>query len=596
MSKPLNLLLLRLRTRAATPAPPSTPGPKSDAAAQVARINNLIALARTSWFGLLSYLAFVGVTLIGVEDADFFISERQTDLPLVGVSIPTVLFFYIAPTIGAALYAYFHLHLLKLYEALGSADRTDVPLSDRTTPWLVADFALAWRPGELSKRPMRWLAFATTMLLAYIAGPLVLAAFWYRSMPYHEELLTVVFCGVPLMVAFFAGRRSWSYMIAQFRPNQRRLPIVQGAIDVVGAGARVLVVALGWLATEGTFEHYVRHFNLFDDSLHAMPSGSNAAHTRWWGDPRWDMFLYPANLAGVNFVDAPEDWRDHDAARAEFRTAWCRTLGIPAQACGSADHYAALSPGAATFQQAARLDWCADILGDSVPDLPTLCDARFAAFEATFRDDWASEWVILLNGLTQRDYSGFDLRGANLSSAQLQGADLSVAQLQGANLGGAQLQGTNLSLAQMQGAHLFGAQVQGAVLSNAALQGANLNFARMQDAVLSFAELQGAELFGAQMQGAVLFGAALQGADLRGAVMSATTELTTASLRGAAVNSVDDTTLTQLSAHGDWLDVYYQDEVLFFVDFTEAWRGFAAALDPPVIIAPDYARAVTRRE
>ncbi len=49
--------------------------------AQIARINELSQLARTAWFSLLGYLVFVGITLLGVKDADFFVPSRQTDLP-----------------------------------------------------------------------------------------------------------------------------------------------------------------------------------------------------------------------------------------------------------------------------------------------------------------------------------------------------------------------------------------------------------------------------------------------------------------------------------------------------------------------------------
>lgn len=595
MSKRLNLRHVRhrphLHASAPDPTATATDTSAATAAKQVARINDLIQTARASWFGLLSYLAFVGVTLLGVEDADFFIIERQTDLPLIGVSIPTVRFFYVAPTIGAALYAYFHLHLLKLYDVLGQADRTDVPLSDRTTTWLVTDFALAWRPGELSKRPMRWLAFATTLLLTYIAGPLVLFGFWLRSMPYHEELLTVVFCGVPLMVALYAGRRSWSYMITQMRPDEPHRPVIQAGLFVLGWGARVLVVAIGWLATEGTFEHYVRHYDLFDDDLRRLEmaqTGGNPAHSEWWGDPRWDALLYRANLSGVNFVDAPEDWREHDTARAEFRTAWCNTNGIPEQACGSADPYVQLSGQEDDFLRAARFEWCADTLGAATTNLQSLCDFRFAEFERTFVVDWSTEWQLLLNSLTRRDYSGYDLRGADLSAAQMQGADLSFAQMQGADLGTAQMQGAVLSLAQMQGADLFGAQLQGAVLTQADLQGAVLSFAQMQDAVLSFARLHGADLFGAQMQGTILFGAQMQGAVLAGVQMSTSTELTAASIRGTAVNSVDDATLALLSTPTDWEEAFRPGNRLSPGDFNAQWRAFAATLDPPVTIAPDY--------
>ena len=55
---------------------------------QIKRINEISLMARTTWFGLLAYLAFVGVTLLGVEDADFFVPSRQTQLPLVNVSDP----------------------------------------------------------------------------------------------------------------------------------------------------------------------------------------------------------------------------------------------------------------------------------------------------------------------------------------------------------------------------------------------------------------------------------------------------------------------------------------------------------------------------
>ena len=36
---------------------------------RVERSNEVSAIARTSWLALLGYLAFVGVTLLGVEDA-----------------------------------------------------------------------------------------------------------------------------------------------------------------------------------------------------------------------------------------------------------------------------------------------------------------------------------------------------------------------------------------------------------------------------------------------------------------------------------------------------------------------------------------------
>ena len=106
---------------------------------QIDRINELSQLARTAWFSLLGYLVFVGITLLGVKDADFFVPSRQTELPLVGVQIPTASFFWIAPILGAALYTYLHLFLIKLWDAHADARTTD---ADATHHWLVNDFVL----------------------------------------------------------------------------------------------------------------------------------------------------------------------------------------------------------------------------------------------------------------------------------------------------------------------------------------------------------------------------------------------------------------------------------------------------------------------
>ena len=73
----------RRLTKGRKPDLPKLPGTE--------RINALISVCKTNWFLLMSYLAFIGVTLIGVVDMDFFLPERRTELPLIGVTIPTSL-------------------------------------------------------------------------------------------------------------------------------------------------------------------------------------------------------------------------------------------------------------------------------------------------------------------------------------------------------------------------------------------------------------------------------------------------------------------------------------------------------------------------
>ena len=156
--------------------------------------------------------------------------------------------------------------------------------------------------------------------------------------------------------------------------------------------------------------------------------------------------------------------------------------------------------------------------------------------------------------LSKRDLTGADLRnaelqGANLGFAKLQGAHLWGATLQGANLRGAELQGAHLLGAELQGADLRGAELQGADLMDAKLQGADLMDAKLQGADLMDAKLQGANLTDAKLQGANLTDAKLQGADLRGVEFDERTNLSAATLRGAAVNFVDYTNIPQMSEH-----------------------------------------------
>ncbi|MEM8693671.1 MAG: pentapeptide repeat-containing protein, partial [Pseudomonadota bacterium] len=113
------------------------------------------------------------------------------------------------------------------------------------------------------------------------------------------------------------------------------------------------------------------------------------------------------------------------------------------------------------------------------------------------------------------------------------------------------------------------------------------------------AQLQGANLAGAQLQGANLAGAQLQGADLAGAQFDSATNLSAATLRGAALRLVDFRDVPQIEAHiedvfGDasvklpngvqpsdpeW-PAHWSKEELDWQQFDKAWRTWQATLPP----------------
>lgn len=245
------------RRRGGRPAA-ARPTPGGDQKAQLDRIGELSGLARTTWFGLLAYLGFVGITLLGVQDADFFVPSRQTQLPLVGVQIPTASFFWFAPILGAALYAYLHLQLVKLWDALAAAPATvdGEPMAERVYPWLVNDLGLSLRrDGAARPRPLGWLSGFVTRALVWFAAPLVLIGFWWRSMPAHDEWMTLLIAAC-LLLALYVGFTSWWAAVARLRGTGRP-PWAGRWKRPLGWLAVLLVVAVSWLRTEGGIDHAI---------------------------------------------------------------------------------------------------------------------------------------------------------------------------------------------------------------------------------------------------------------------------------------------------------------------------------------------------
>ncbi|WP_425073109.1 pentapeptide repeat-containing protein [Sagittula sp. S175] len=556
MSKKANLRHLRSRRAARHPAP-------SGNADTLARIETLTKMARTSWFGLLSYLAFVGVTLLGVEDADFFITERETQLPLIGVSIPTNLFFYIAPTLGAMLYIHMHLYLLKLWKALHDLPEGNSPAGESIAPWIVSDMALARRPGAHHPYPLKRLANTVAFASIFLFAPLVLAGFWWRSMPKHDELLTMVFCGLPLFVSLVAGVASWR-MLRGTTATRLWTATRRTAWTVTF----LALTTYGFLTTEGTFSEYakwdrvsfagtaypifsfyqrehralvtdlaeltlpelkarVKHITLHPDPDFASFGSYRPELTyladrllaeRWWMRTWYPNLFRPAKLSNVEFVETPRGWLPYDEAQQVFRAQWCTDQGIPHLACGPGPLARdkdgdSVDPNPILARHQAL--WCTQLLGKD--DTPEDCSAQIAQEDERYAASWERRHKDALAALPPRSLSDLDLRRAHLWEARLEGANLQGARLEGAILGRARLEGADLRWARLERASLGGARLEGANLQGARLERANLGGARLEGANLQAARLEGADLRWARLEGAFLGRARLEGADLEGA-------------------------------------------------------------------------------
>ena len=547
----------------------------------IARIKALGETARATWFVLLGYLAFVGLTLLGVQDLDFFSAASRTQLPLVGIAIPTMTFFLVAPVLGAALHVYLHLYLLKLWEALAEAPPRGrhMWLGDIVFPWLVNDWALRQRPDEaIRTRPLDRLGNWVMAAVIWLAAPVVLGWFWWRSATAHDPWLTLVIAAA-FGISLYASFRGWRQARACLRhagrtptaPRRWRVRLWRWA--VLPLAATVLVVT-SWLRTEGGLDHYADRVIAFSgpwvgltfrDTLDDRGGWISAAEVReaWIrerfptlasvsllnddGRIRWTP-IARIDLIGAEIAARPADWVGRDTAEGRFRVDWCRDRGVPADASALAPH--------APFQRAARDAWCGARFIDD-------CPPAFQVLDDAFANEWAEQRREYLATIVRPDLRGRDLRHAKISGAYLVGVDVVGARLEGADLWEARLEDVTLLHARLEGAKLRGVRLQRADLrgislegmdlgsieledallwdarltdtdlSGALLEGANLIRANLERANLHKARLQNAILRDVQLQGAGLSLADLEGADLRGARLEGT------DLRGARLKNAD---------------------------------------------------------
>jgi len=227
-------------------------------------------------------LVFVSITLMGVEHIDFYGVGRATKLPLVNVEVPTRYFFIAAPILTAAIYGYFHLYLIRLWDALSDADpqygTPSRPLGDVITPWLVTDAALRLRQRlRLDKcttpRTMEFPAMLLNFLLAWGFGLVVLTLIWWQSMPARSLLFTGV-AGLSLLTALCVGWASYIMMRRRMKIAEHDTPALWKSPLFIGPLLIVIpaVIILGILRTNGSLRYLLAPINMVGEALVERPA------------------------------------------------------------------------------------------------------------------------------------------------------------------------------------------------------------------------------------------------------------------------------------------------------------------------------------
>ena len=469
---------------AADPAP--KPGPPPDLKTLADTANEAAKREASIWFFFLTFGTFLAVA-VGATTHRALLLEDPVRLPVFGVDLPLLGFYWVAPGLFVVLHLYALVQIGVLAGKVGAfldaaerdaaGDRRLLRLhAQRLDSFPVVQVLAAQRLGERGwpLRAMAWLTLAI--------GPVVLLLFFQlRFLPYQDPLTTWVHRGLLaldllLLVLFWPfGDAGRGWMVRA----------------TAGVGAAVLL-SFSWLVATVPGEAAERAADALDAMSPVsgrlpqagLPSGSRTPAVEP-GTMSLALLTSPAPtlgplglLRGVLFDGAVDD------ATKRAASPFARRLVLP------------------------------DV--DLVPQ-------DGAALDALQRSV-----VLRARNLRYAVLDRADLRKADLSHARLDGASLN-----GARLEGASLEHASLTLAAMWQARLDRASLRWAALGAVDAREASFAWADLRQAGLVDAWLMRASLVGVAFDEAALTLANLNFADLRGA------ELRGADLRAAFLDQAD---------------------------------------------------------
>lgn len=499
--------------------------------------------AQLAWFSLLGFLAFYSLVMLTTTDADFFSSAKQTQLPIVNITISSQVFYFAAPIVATILYVYLHFLCLILWRrAQGTPEQI---LQNSLSTSLIGTVVLALKPKARPRGldQSQW-------VIAFFGGTLAGVLIWLAH---------------PL-VLFLSDR------VSNASPNFFTGGSTESASSDIATHFTVTLVCMGLSGLMGAISFWnalgIRRpeqqgpmglkalcqqvaFRLYTGLALAaflliMLAGGLGIWGILWNKPTIDIERRP-------LAQTPAGWISADARRETYRRDWCKEEKTPLAICAQRPRDAA--------ERRALADGRAAFCATTEPGAEG-CEARLAERDRAFAADFRRVRKAELESVPELDLSGWNVPGMKAERVRLVNARLEAAHLEGAKLSWANLEGAVLIDARLNDAtaqdaafdnadltrvHLEGAQLPSSSLFNAALLGADLDGATLKNAGLEYADLtpaggtdteiprraslkkadltdatlRGADLSGADLDGTILAGADLSGARLDGAVLDA---------------------------------------------------------------------------
>jgi uncharacterized protein YjbI with pentapeptide repeats len=391
---------------------------------------------RNSYITYLSVAAFVWMIVESITHRQLLLPDESIKLPLFGLEIPVITFFFLAPVILLVFYSYFLIHATRLAVVL-----TEYKEDMKKNPWFSKAHGSLFTWYFLENENCNWMLKRLTSGFVFLSFwclvPVIILRTEWQFLPYHNWPLTFLHqtcLTASLILAVYFSRYMQKLMMGVEQKKSWKENLSLGSIYIILTFSTLLmgVFGLAMLKFPGSLEQNIprflqtinRNMNLPEASLAIKPGDAIIAKFAGKINESEMLLKYYGTL----------DLKDRDLRFANFRKTDLRKADL----------------SQANLQGA--------YLGFS------------------------------------------NLQGANFSDASLEGAFLQFSKLQGAIFDEAYLQGANLSNANLQNSKLTYAGLQGAMLRSSNLQGASLDEAKLQGANLSNANLQGVDLTYAKIQ------------------------------------------------------------------------------------------------
>jgi pentapeptide repeat protein len=439
------------------------------------------------WLSYLFVLFYLAVAAGAVTHADLFF-QHAVKLPFLGIELPLVAFFFLAPILFVIAHAYTLVHLVMLtdktkryhqalYEQIKGQTERRKATRDKLRRQLPSNIFIQFLagPSDLRNGAFGRLLRAIAWISLVIAPALLLMMIQIQFLPYHSMFVTWT-QRIALLFDLALVWWLWRRVLSGGERDSTAPLVAHGRVGAPARRASLQTAAQAPVPTErrppltGTMASLVAIWiwPLFNLIVVAFSCAIATFPGEWQEARHWDRPMWAVNA----LFNDPDDLAVH-------RFPFSNTLVLE-----SLNVY--------------------ESLGINDPDKAEWRDVLFHAAKRDLRGA-----IFVHPSLPRVDFTQADFRGARLNVANLQGAKLDDANLQGASLVSAHLQGASLDSAQLQGASLVSAYLQGASLDSAQLQGASL----------VSAQLQGASLASAQLQGVSFSSANLEATDLRGAYL-----------------------------------------------------------------------------